>query len=252
MLKLTIEIIRLKPLGLTKTETNKADRFEAFNLGTDGLIDNNNLQPLPPVLSSQLPLLKSFFSHGQAIVSVVATILATQLGLPADTFTSMMQPTKRSGTLIRFLKSHASLSEEDIRTSMVGHTDYGSITLLANVIGGLQILTGTDPYDRDAWSWVKPKPGCLIVNMGDAMVQWTGGLLRSNMHRVSYAPGSQRLVDRYSVALLMRPERDAAMKRLVGEGGDDGPDSDLTAWEWEMKKATAIKNENFGREKART
>lgn len=251
---LTCETVSLKPLGMTKTDTGEADRYEAFSLGTDGLVGNDSLQPLPPVVAARLPLLKSFFSHGREVVSIIATILATQLGLPADTFTSMMPPEKRSGTVIRLLKSYASLDDADVRPSMIGHTDFGTITLLANVVGGLQILPGTpgtDSGDPDAWLWVKPRPGCLIVNLGDAMVQWTGGLLRSNTHRVSYAPGQQRFVDRYSMALLMRPERDAPMKRLIGEGGDDGKDSNLTAWEWEMEKAAAVKSGNYGRERAK-
>ena len=85
---------------------------------------------------------------------------------------------------------------------------------------------------------MRPQPGCFIVNLGDAMVQWAGGLLRSNVHRVRYAPGSQRFVDRYSVAILARPERDASMKRLIGDGGED---SELSAWEWEVKQMMALK-----------
>ena len=71
------------------------------------------------------------------------------------------------------------------------------------------------------------------MNVGDAMVQWTGGKLRSNMHRIRHAPGNQRFVDKYSLVYLTRPERNASMKRLVDADGlqDDGEDSNLTAWE---------------------
>lgn len=108
---------------------------------------------------------------------------------------------------------------------------------------GILIITpGKSPTDEDAWLWVRPQPGCLIVNLGDAMVQWTGGLLRSNVHRVYHAPGEQRFVDRYSLALLVRPGRDASMRRLMGGGAEDedGEDSNLTACEWEVKKLMAL------------
>lgn len=74
------------------------------------------------------------------------------------------------------------------------------------------------------------------------MVQWTGGVLRSNMHRIKHAPGAQQSEDRYSLALLVRPERNASMKNLVGGGEDaeNSEDSQLTAWEWEVKKAMAL------------
>ncbi|GAW14004.1 hypothetical protein ANO14919_033960 [Xylariales sp. No.14919] len=228
-----------KPRGHAKTETDEPDRFEWFNIGQDGLIGNAPLQPVPPCVHSHIPLFQSFLKHGQDIVALISTILASQLGLPPDSFTRLQSPTKESGTVVRIIKAFASPNPEDLRTSMIHHTDFGTITLLANVLGGLQILApGKDANVDDSWLWVRPRPGCFIVNLGDAMVQWAGGLLRSNMHRISYAPGQQRFVDRYSLAMLVRPERNASMKRLVGEGAD----SDLTAWEWEVKKMMALRH----------
>ncbi|TGJ81741.1 hypothetical protein E0Z10_g7009 [Xylaria hypoxylon] len=228
-----------KPRGHAKTETDEPDRFEWWNIGQDGLMGNAPLQPVPPVIHSHIPLLQSFLKHGQDIVALISTVLASQLGLPPDCFTRLQAPTKASGTVVRFIKAFASPDPEDLRTSMIHHTDFGTITLLANVLGGLQILApGKDANVSDSWLWVRPQPGCFIVNLGDAMVQWTGGLLRSNVHRISYAPGQQRFVDRYSMAILVRPERNASMKRLTGEGID----SDLTAWEWEVKQAMALRH----------
>ncbi|KAK7757420.1 hypothetical protein SLS62_000433 [Diatrype stigma] len=232
-----------KPRGQAKTETNEPDRFEWLNIGQDGLMGNTPPQPLPPLVQSYLPLFASFLKHGQSIIAAINATLATQLGLPPDTFASLQPVTKPSGTVVRLIRAFASPRPGDVRTNMIHHTDFGTITLLANVLGGLQILDpgqDRDPADEQAWLWVRPRPGCLIVNLGDAMVQWTGGLLRSNVHRIRHAPGPQRLVDRYSLAILARPERDASMRRLVGDG-EDGEDGDLTAWEWEVKKAMALK-----------
>lgn len=229
-----------KPRGLAKTETDEPDRFEWFNVGQDGLLGNSSLQPLPDLVLSHLPLFTSFLKHGQSIISTINTILATQLGMPSDTFASLQSPAKPSGTVVRLIKAYASPEHEDLRTSMIHHTDFGTITLLANVLGGLQILAPGKVATDDAWLYVRPKPGCLIVNLGDAMVQWTGGLLRSNVHRINFAPSQQRFADRYSLAILVRPERDASMRRLLGEG-EDSEDRNLTAWEWEVKKAMALK-----------
>lgn len=209
-------------------------------MGQDGLLGNSPLQPLPESVLTHLPIFTSFTKHGQSIVSTVNTTLATQLGVLPETFASLQSPTKPSATVVRLIKAFASQGQEDLRTSMIHHTDFGSITLLANVLGGLQILApGKTAADKDAWHYVRPKPGCLVVNLGDAMVQWSGGLLRSNVHRVNFAPGQQRFVDRYSLALLVRPQRDASMRRLVGEG-EDGEDDHLTAWEWEVKQIKSL------------
>jgi isopenicillin N synthase-like dioxygenase len=204
-------------------------------------MNNAPLQPLPDLVHAHLPLFTSFLKHGQSIVQMINTTLAAQLGLAPDTFTSRQSPENLSGTVVRLIKAFASPDEEDLRTSMIHHTDFGTITLLANVLGGLQILApGKAAAEEQAWLYVRPKPGCLIVNLGDAMVQWSGGLLRSNCHRIKFAPGEQRFVDRYSLAILVRPERDASMRRLVGEG-EYGVNGNLTAWEWEVKKAMALK-----------
>jgi isopenicillin N synthase-like dioxygenase len=186
-------------------------------------------------------LFRSFLQHGHSIARIINETLATQLGVAADTFSSLQSPKQTSGTVVRLIKAYASPEQGDLRTSMIHHTDFGTITLLANVLGGLQILTpGKAATDRDAWRYVHPKPGCLIVNLGDAMVQWSGGLLRSNCHRINFAPGDQRFVDRYSLGILVRPHRDASMRRLMGESVD-ADDEGLTAWEWEVKKAMALK-----------
>ncbi|KAI4603857.1 hypothetical protein KJ359_003679 [Pestalotiopsis sp. 9143b] len=234
-----------KPRGQAKIETGEPDRFEWFNIGQDGLKGNTSPQLLPPLIEDRLSLLTSFLDHGQSIVHTISTTLATQLGLPADAISSLQQPSKPSGTVIRFIKAFA--SPEDHRTNMIHHTDFGTITLLANVLGGLQILAPHGrPEDKSSWLWVRPQPGCLIVNLGDAMVQWTGGLLWSNVHRISAPPGEQRFSDRYSLALLVRPEREASMRKLTGPGDSSQGDrdvedcGDLTAWEWEVRKAMAL------------
>ncbi|OTA88157.1 hypothetical protein M434DRAFT_399121 [Hypoxylon sp. CO27-5] len=234
-----------KQRGRAKIETGAPDRFEWFNLGQDGLLGNTPLQPLPPLVRDHLPLFTSFLKHGGDIVATINSTLASQLSLSPDAFTSLQPPNKPSGTVIRIIKAFAFTEPgEDLRTSMIHHTDFGTITLLANVLGGLQILTpGKSPSDEGAWRWVRPQPGCLIVNLGDAMVQWTSGILRSNVHRIRYAPGQQRFVDRYSLALLVRPEHNANMKSKVGGAADESEDNNLTAWEWEVKKAMSLTRE---------
>ena len=58
------------------------------------------------------------------------------------------------------------------------------------------------------------------------------------MHRIKYTPGLQRSVNRYNLAILFRPERNASIRSKVGD--DDAEEGDLTAWEWEVKKAMSL------------
>lgn len=106
-----------------------------------------------------------------------------------------------------------------MRTALGKHTDFGSITILFNRLGGLQILPppSLTPAEKDPeWTYVKPLPGHCIVNLGDAMVKFTNGLLRSNIHRVVSPPGEQAKETRYSLVYFSRPEDEVILKRLEG------------------------------------
>ncbi len=76
------------------------------------------------------------------------------------------------------------------------------------------------------------------------MAEWSGGLLRSDLHRVLYAPGQQAESTRYSIAYLVRPQPDVLMEPL--RSGNVIPQDEmmhketLTALEWERRKSEAI------------
>jgi isopenicillin N synthase-like dioxygenase len=77
------------------------------------------------------------------------------------------------------------------------HTDYGTVTLLADDgIGGLQVMR------RDGvWIDVAVPEDRLVVNIGDLMAIWTNDRWVSNPHRVVNPPRS----DRYSMPLFVTP-----------------------------------------------
>ncbi|KAE8330908.1 hypothetical protein BDV39DRAFT_201504 [Aspergillus sergii] len=243
-----------KALGVMKTESGAPDRCEFWTISQDDILGTTTPeQPMPSCLTRQRGLFKEYLSYGHTVIEHIFQALATQLRLPQDAFTQFHDPTQESGTILRLMRyapGTPGIGENRTETGLLPHTDFGSITLLVNVLGGLQVLS-----PRGEWEWVRPEPGCLIVNMGDAMVEWTGGVLRSNMHRVVCGPGEQAGVERYSFAMLVRPFKEARMERLVGgcipsverdreEGvvsigvGDEG----MTAWEWEVKKAMALRD----------
>ena len=77
------------------------------------------------------------------------------------------------------------------------HTDYGTLTLLADDgNGGLQVRERSGE-----WIDVAVPPGHLVVNLGDLMAIWTNDRWVSNPHRVVNPPG----VDRYSSPFFVEP-----------------------------------------------
>lgn len=110
-----------------------------------------------------------------------------------------------------------------------------------NWLGGLQIRRP----DTNQWVYVRPVPGSPIVNLGDAMVAFTAGILRSNVHRVVPPPAPQDKLDRSSLVYFARPEDDIILRRLKGGLVDQQPQSskpepEMTAAEWWLKRGTGV------------
>lgn len=190
---------------------------------------------------------------------LVTSLLSSRLPLTAKArtfggFESLHRLSARSGDQIRFVK--APPQEQSLQGVALGeHTDFGSVTVLFNRLGGLQVRlpdtiaplapTSTDPpasateqrLCENGWTYVRPLPGHCIVNLGDALVKFSNGILRSNIHRVVAPPGEQGRVTRYSLVYFCRPEDDVMLKSLVEGGDEDEEEEEVTAKEWILRRA---------------
>merc|ERR1711977_657861 len=170
-----------------------------------------------------------------------------KLGLPAGTLENLHRLDAVSGDQVRWVRSPPQVMD-DRQMSLGEHTDFGSITILFNRLGGLQILPppSLTPLGQEPqWTYVKPLPGHCIVNLGDAMVKFTNGLLRSNIHRVVSPPGEQAKETRYSLVYFARPEEDIILRRL--EGSDVIPELEkeeeaMSSKEWIKLQAMTLRN----------
>lgn len=97
-------------------------------------------------------------------------------------------------------------ADEIVRAA--AHTDFGAMTLLFQRPSqpGLEIQT---PNSTWAPVTVYP-PGTegdsvppIVVNIGDLLSYWTGGVLKSTMHRVCISKNKKE--DRYSIAFFCHP-----------------------------------------------
>ena len=228
-----------------KNEKDQPDRCEFFNVGQDDIRGKILRRANPKPVQDNREVFSSFLQNASPILFLIFGIIETQLGLDKGTIAALHREDQPSNTVVRLIRYPPQLPQDE-GSSLLSHTDYGTITMLCNVLGGLQILPSGASNEDGNWQYVKPKPNCVIINLGDALVEWTGDILRSNEHRVVAAPGEQAEHTRFSVAYLMRPERKVSMKRLVGgyipTAAEDGKEEMLlSAEEWEMKKAMALK-----------
>jgi len=112
------------------------------------------------------------------------------------------------------LLHYPALSSENAKASRANlHTDYGTITLLAqDQVGGLQVLTidGT-------WIDVTPVEGSLVVNVGEMLMRWSNDVLKATLHQVKAPPvleDDRGIPERYSIALFCNPNKDTLLECL--------------------------------------
>lgn len=182
--------------------------------------------------------------HSYQVANLILAHLDKHLGLGDGTLGALHLTSKPSRSTVRLIHC-APQPAEYRKTSLFGHTDNGSVTVLFNILGGLQILPPGLIDVEQNWRWVRPEPGCAIVNLGDALVQWSGGILHSNKHRIVNPPAAQAKSERYSFAYVLKPNNEAPMRRLVGVDVDPWEDqnAEFTYANWHKIKEAASRKE---------
>ncbi|KAF2745907.1 oxidoreductase [Sporormia fimetaria CBS 119925] len=227
--------------GVVDAKGNK-DRNQFYNAPKDDFLDQS-ADPLahPKPLMESKELLASYCRHAHELLSLLLTHINSHLRLEPGTLSKMHTLSLRSGDHIRFVTSPPQ-PPQDLNTSMGAHTDFGSLTLLFNRVGGLQVLLP----EQGTFSYVRPLPGHAIVNVGDALVKFSGGIVRSNIHRVVAPPGAQSKCTRDSLVYFMRPGDNVLLVRCSGgivpplkEGEEE---ERVTSWEWIRDKAMSTRS----------
>jgi len=121
--------------------------------------------------------------------------------------------TVRDGNSVMRLLHYPPIQSEPGSNVRAGaHEDINTITLLLGAEeAGLELLT------RDGrWLPVSPKPGELVVNIGDMLQRLTNGRLRSTTHRVVNPPPERRGHSRYSMPFFLHFRSDFLIEALPG------------------------------------
>jgi isopenicillin N synthase-like dioxygenase len=155
-----------------------------------------------------------FVRKSLAVNTTLLNVLNDRLGLPEGALARKHAMEEFSGSEARCIKSSPrpeGISEE--QRAIGAHTDFGSLSFLHNRLGGLQVLVpGTEK-----WQYIKPIPGHAVCNLGDAMALFSGGILRSNTHRVVTPPGAQANYERWSLVFFTRPGNSVILQALADQ-----------------------------------
>jgi isopenicillin N synthase-like dioxygenase len=150
-------------------------------------------------------LYSTFDSAGLKILKAIARFLRIDENYFVDTV--------RDGNSVMRLLHYPPISGEPGSHVRAGaHEDINTITLLLGAEeAGLELLT------KDGrWISVAPKPGELVVNIGDMLQRLTNGLLRSTSHRVVNPPRERWGKSRYSMPFFLHFRSDFLIEALPG------------------------------------
>ncbi|KAL0940538.1 oxidoreductase [Colletotrichum truncatum] len=194
------------PTGEVKShEVLNVPNYELFSAGAPAL-------ELPPWLAPHEAMFRQVATSGNEIANTILACLETQLKLAPVTLTSAHRLEDPSSDFLRLVRHPGFGAREDgERVSFHAHRDLSSLGLLLAPLPGLQV---EHPSEPGVFRWVRPKPGTIVVNVGEGLQILTNGVLKGVLHRVVRVPGHLTAVDRVSALVVVRAKGDMPMLPL--------------------------------------
>ena len=171
----------------------------------DVMADNIWPKEIPGFKETFLALYDAFDDAGVKVLRAIARFL----NVDEEYFTD----TVRDGNSVMRLLHYPPVDKPTGNHIRAGaHEDINTITLLLGAEeAGLELKT------KDGrWLPVSPKPGELVVNIGDMLQRLTNGLLRSTSHRVVNPAPDRASKARYSMPYFLHFRPDFVIEALPG------------------------------------
>ncbi|KAF8901001.1 Clavaminate synthase-like protein [Gymnopilus junonius] len=200
--------------GATYTDVDgSTDVAEFINISKDDALTYpdviHKVYPAP-VNSHMKEVVRPFIQACLKSSAVLMDVFNEKLQLPIGTLSELHRPEKECISEARCIRVPPAL--KDTKVALGAHTDFGSISILANKLGGLQVLVSAG--NTSEWKYVKPIDGFVICNIGDTLSILSGGVLKSCVHRVVPPPGLQFMHERWSLVYFSRPINDVYLEAL--------------------------------------
>ncbi|KAI5981657.1 hypothetical protein EDC04DRAFT_2885491 [Pisolithus marmoratus] len=205
-----------KKIGGNAVDTSGLpDMVEFLNIAKDDVLAFPDVvhRTYPPMVTPAISsVVRPFVCKSLEVNNTILRIFTQRLGLPEGTLEELHTRNLPSGSEARVTRSPPMPGKDTADRPAIGaHTDFGSLAFLHNILGGLQVLL---PGERQ-WRYVKPICGHAICNIGDALTVYSGGILKSSVHRVVPPPGAQGEHERWSLVFHTRPNNTQILRPLV-------------------------------------
>lgn len=208
----------LLQVGVSKMEGQaRSDLKESYLWGLDVAEDNedflagNIMLPAnqwPSFFPEMRDILNRYMAAAHQCGKELLRAIAVNLNIDQEYFTRYFDKPITRGSLIYYPHQTKSLGIDQYGVSP--HTDYGTLTLLAqDNTGGLRIR------DRNGdWLTAHPVGGTLVVNVGDLLARWSNDRFKSTEHAVINNSGKER----YSIAIALDPNWETPIKPIASDG----------------------------------
>ena len=153
----------------------------------------------PETLPAMREPVIAYYEAVTACAQRLLKAIACGLGLAPDFFAPYYRSPLARGQLLHYPVPPGQADKSVFGASP--HCDFGCLTVLwQDENGGLEVRVA-----QGDWVSAPPVAGSLVVNIGDLLAFWTGGRLRSTVHRVRNLSRNER----YSIAVFYDPASDA-------------------------------------------
>jgi isopenicillin N synthase-like dioxygenase len=171
----------------------------------DVMADNIWPDEIPGFRETFLELYDAFDAAGVKVLRAIARFLKVDEEYFTDTV-------RDGNSVMRLLHYPAQTEPTGNHIRAGAHEDINTITLLLGAEeAGLELKT------KDGrWIPVSPKPGELVINIGDMLQRLTNGVLRSTSHRVVNPAPDRASHARYSMPFFLHFRPDFMIEALPG------------------------------------
>lgn len=195
----------IEPFGENTDPTRSRDLKEAYDIGPESPGESTpffGANPWPAEADAP-GFAETVYAYHEAMKGLARRLLgaiAVSLDLDEGFFAPLMQNPICIQRLLHYPPQTGAIDESVI--GIGAHTDYGSLTILAqDDVGGLQVM------NRDgAWIEAPPIPGTFVINIGDLIQRLTNDVYLANLHRVVNASGRER----YSIPFFIDADYEAS------------------------------------------
>lgn len=207
----------IEPFGENTDPGKTKDLKECFDLGPESEPDCPFFGPNPWPDEAKIPGFRDavyrYHEEMKRLSMTILTGIARSLDQAPDFFENRMRNPISIQRLLHYPPQTGIVDESII--GIGAHTDYGSLTILAqDDVGGLQVM------NRDG-QWVEGTPiaGTFVINIGDLLQRLTNDRYLANLHRVVNTSGRER----YSIPFFIDADYDAEFSPLPSCVSQDNP-----------------------------